>query len=258
MSESIYEIGDVVRISNSFPHKREIRGEIGVIREVIWGSTCGVEILTTTFDGGHDCGGRTQKGCGYYINSPELSRIPKIDCLFQPGDRVRCIKEYDYKHNVVGKEGTVVRADGMSVGVRFDKNIGGHDLGGLLKGGYSGHGWNFPESCLELINEKKAGDSREESESATQDEEYPDEQTVEVELCVDSKKQEDTFAEYIKKIPTPYIFVARDTDGSLFAYIEEPCVDIGGKQYYGERFKKIDDSLFPSLNFMDGAKKIRG
>jgi hypothetical protein len=74
---------------------------------------------------------------------------------FKVGDRVRCIKEY------VGKIpldlcGTVMRAglDGISVGVEWDINIGGHD-GELYFKGKAGYCYFIPKYCIKNITEKK-------------------------------------------------------------------------------------------------------
>ena len=58
-------------------------------------------------------------------------------------------------------------------------------------------------------------------------------------------------------VPIKYRFVARDLDGKLFAYPNEPILDYGKTQWWGENGKKIDDTLFSFLTFQDKPLDIR-
>lgn len=71
---------------------------------------------------------------------------------FEKGDRVHVLREYGGRHPKC--LGTVVRSDNFAdrVGVKFDKNIGGHGLNGLCEYGF---GWVFPSDYLELVDETK-------------------------------------------------------------------------------------------------------
>ena len=46
------------------------------------------------------------------------------------------------------------------------------------------------------------------------------------------------------------LYAARDRDGSLFIYNEEPLKDMDSGTWIGSFFK-IDDSLFPDLEWKD-------
>ena len=56
------------------------------------------------------------------------------------GTRVKCLKEYDGNKAVIGKLGTIVRADASVTGIQFDENVNGHSCGGRCTHGY---GWEF-------------------------------------------------------------------------------------------------------------------
>lgn len=77
--------------------------------------------------------------------------------MFQVGDRVICIEEYDGLEKAVGKSGTISLIVSNDYGVEFDEPVGGHTLGGHCKSGY---GWWFPPRYIELVIE--------DSESPTQ------------------------------------------------------------------------------------------
>lgn len=149
---------------------------------------------------------------------------------FKIGDRVRAISGIEVYGRVKCGDTWRVCTDQCydNVGVDWDRDIGGHNCNGTAR---ARHGWNVPVRFLEL--EKKENSD---SENKERREEY-----------VSDKKE----------VPCGYIFVARDRDGKLFAYMDEPIVDVGGAQYYAERYKKIKDDLFAGLKFEDGALKIR-
>jgi len=77
---------------------------------------------------------------------------------FKVGDRVKAFATWDENSKIKGVCGTVLRADekDFSVGIRFEKKIGGHDLGGICPNGY---GWNTGVEVLEhaeITNWKEA------------------------------------------------------------------------------------------------------
>lgn len=54
------------------------------------------------------------------------------------------------------------------------------------------------------------------------------------------------------------MWIARDLDGSLYLYKEEP-MPCDGEYYYVEdtNYIELDKNLFPELNFEDGPKQIK-
>lgn len=124
-------------------------------------------------------------------------------------DRVKCIKPFSGRGDIVGKIGTVVDTttytDDHWVGVDFDDWFGGHNCSGKAR---ECHGYYGCADCLEPLFEK-----------------------------VD--------------LPPEFAYVARDKDGLLFGYCDKPKRDVGGTQWYGERFKKINDDLLPDLKWED-------
>ncbi|MGN0005309.1 MAG: hypothetical protein ACI37Z_05005 [Candidatus Gastranaerophilaceae bacterium] len=71
--------------------------------------------------------------------------------VFQIGDRVRAIDQYEGRQEIIGEIGTVVATDSVDITVEFDNNIKGHDGKGV---GKWGHCWNFPANasfCLQVV-----------------------------------------------------------------------------------------------------------
>ena len=60
-----------------------------------------------------------------------------------------------------------------------------------------------------------------------------------------------------KNIPAAYTWAARDQDGKLFVYPDKPTLDYRKTQWYGERGKKVEDTLFSFLTFSRGPLNIR-
>lgn len=58
--------------------------------------------------------------------------------VFQEGDRVIGIAEYDGNSEIVGMTGTIRSVEGDVYGVEFDDDIGGHSLSGSVE---YGRGW---------------------------------------------------------------------------------------------------------------------
>ena len=80
---------------------------------------------------------------------------------FNVGDRVRATNRWDtYTGQVaIGDEGTILYAfeESLDVGVMFDRDVGGHDLGeGLNCPG--GHGWYTPIRWLEDVTSEASVD----------------------------------------------------------------------------------------------------
>lgn len=149
------------------------------------------------------------------------------------GDRVRCIGKFD-NLNLAGKTGTVVFVDSeriYNVGVDFDDSFHeGHSCGGKAK---QGHGRYGNESELELLTTKEQFAVGDRVEA--------------IDGCI--KGHKGTKEKF--DLPPEFAYIARDKDGLLFAYVDKPKRDIGGTQWYGERFKKINDSLLPDLKWTD-------
>lgn len=77
------------------------------------------------------------------------------------------------------------------------------------------------------------------------------------ELSNPRKTEQYAILEDRKNIPTTYSWVARDQDGKLFAYPAKPVLDYRKTQWYGERGKKVEDTLFSFLTFSRGPLNIR-
>ena len=71
------------------------------------------------------------------------------------------------------------------------------------------------------------------------------------------KTEQSVILEDRKNIPAAYTWVARDQDGKLFAYPAKPVLDYRKTQWYGERGKKVEDTLFSFLTFSRGPLDIR-
>lgn len=68
---------------------------------------------------------------------------------FKIGDEVKVIKKTYNDYIEIGMKGVVkLLHDNNYVGVAFETNIQGHDLGGLTT---FGHGWNIEEDDVELV-----------------------------------------------------------------------------------------------------------
>ena len=75
--------------------------------------------------------------------------------MFRIGDRVVCIKKYSDSYNLLpGMAGTVLKFSDYEgdVGVRWDQDCGGHDLG-LPEECEGGHGLWVTNKHIELIEE---------------------------------------------------------------------------------------------------------
>lgn len=70
--------------------------------------------------------------------------------MFHLNDRVVCISNPSDKQGLVGKTGTVLSSNQLSVCVEFDDHIHGH----AGRGGKRGHCWNAPVKCFELLEEE--------------------------------------------------------------------------------------------------------
>ena len=75
--------------------------------------------------------------------------------MFNIGDRVIATTDCDDNLNIVGIEGTIrcMGSSSPNLGVEFDIDVGGHDLGiGTVK---YGHGWFCHASILQPILSKR-------------------------------------------------------------------------------------------------------
>lgn len=70
---------------------------------------------------------------------------------FCEGDRVKLVRSRWRTGLSDGMTGTIVEIDAEQVGIEFDENFGGHNLGGLAK---RGHGWWVSTSDIALIDER--------------------------------------------------------------------------------------------------------
>lgn len=71
------------------------------------------------------------------------------------------------------------------------------------------------------------------------------------------KTEQSVILEDRKSIPAAYTWAARDQDGKLFVYPDKPTLDYRKTQWYGERGKKVEDTLFSFLTFSRGPLNIR-
>lgn len=213
------KVGDRVKVKDKFCGT-DLKGKTGTI-VYVFGTRVGVD-FDEPFPEGHNCDGRAKSGNGRYGQERELELLTP----FKVGDRVRAIAAVDGYKNLIGKTGTVVSIEStLRVGVDFDESFnGGHACGGMAKE-YNGR--YADAKCFELLKEIET--SIEEVRSAT----------VKLDL------------------PPEFAYVARDMDGLLFAYVDKPKRDVGGKQWYGERFKKLNDSLCPDLKWTDEPYEVR-
>ena len=238
---SKFEVGDAVIV------KRKI-GNLGVkdvvaIVRIVDGDTIGVEALNKTIKG-HSIQGKTKiyKDNGWFICDPTEKEVEIIsgDNLehkgFRVGDRVISVRGVG-RNEVIGAKGTVINPF-CSISVLFDREckVNGHKCkcSGNWYSCDRDDGWNCQTDDL-----RKLDDPTEIPEAPQEPQEYTE------------------FVGFIKQVPEQYIYVARDMDGKLFAYIDEPKIDVGGIQYWEARFKRLNDDLFPKLTFKDGALKIR-
>lgn len=239
-----FKVGDVIK-KKIGPNKY-----ICVIRAIKENGTLGVEIISKKFKG-HNLDGVIKNTQGWWIFNNSVYDIEIIEKqswgVFTTGDRVR-VKDVVGCNVVKNAEGTVIYCDGGSIGIMFDPiyDINGHALN--LDNIETRQGWNVYYEKVERIKGTGA--------------EIPADNPVKpVEIKEDQFPDTDKdfieFITFIKQVPEQYIYVARDTDGKLFAYIDKPKIDIGGLQYYGEKFKRINNDLFPKLTFKDGVLKIR-
>lgn len=77
------------------------------------------------------------------------------------------------------------------------------------------------------------------------------------ELSSAKKTEQSVILEDRKNIPAAYTWAARDQDGKLFVYPDKPTLDYRKTQWYGERGKKVEDTLFSFLTFSRGPLNIR-
>ena len=71
------------------------------------------------------------------------------------------------------------------------------------------------------------------------------------------KTEQSVILEDRKNIPAAYTWAARDQNGKLFVYPDKPTLDYRKTQWYGERGKKVEDTLFSFLTFSRGPLNIR-
>lgn len=245
--DSKFEVGDIVRVIDNYGWSNTIpEHACGIVRAIRDEATeddvrVGVEILSHRI-GGHDLRETDYirlKGQGWWFGGKQLEKITAGTGDyegFEIGDRVR--------DRGLNKKGTIVMLIGEgTIGVMFDLDqvFNGHNLrdtfGDSTRGWWFTHGNGFEKIYDEPRGEKgKRKDApKDKPESVPPQEE-----------CADKNE-----------VPDVYIFVARDRDGKLFAYMDEPKIDVGGAQYYAARYKKIKNDLFADLKFEDGALKIR-
>ena len=249
--EKIIKVGDLVKIKSDNGFQSGSKNAVAIVRIVKPQGKLGIEIISVDYNG-HDLGGIVENDRGWWCAANEVKLIEKETINgFTIGDRV-IVRDKVGNRNVKNATGTVIsfdqpcgKHDGSEICVMFDLefNIEGHN------GNYGDDdkGFGDTKSCWWIIVADKTikkidGDNKTEVPAEEPSREIP--------------PQEHYTADK-KEVLDVYIYVARDMDGKLFAYIEEPKIDVGGIQFYGKGFKKISDDLFAELKFEDGALKIR-
>ena len=245
LGDSRFKVGDIVRVIDNSEWSGTIpEHACGIVREIRDEATeddvrVGVEILSHRISGHNGTDYIRLSGQGWWFREKQLEKITAGTGDyegFEIGDRVR--------DRGLNKKGTIVMlVDASTIGVMFDldQTFNGHNLRNTF--GDSTRGWWFTHgNSFEKIYDEPRGknEKREDAPKAKPESAPPQEE------CADKKE-----------VPDVYIFVARDRDGNLFAYIDEPKIDVGGAQYYAARYKKIKNDLFADLKFEDGALKIR-
>ena len=147
-----FKIGDKIRaVKGSDTRPYIIVGEVYEVTEIhSCGSRCG------------DCNGPSIQvrlpdntlGATCYCEFELAEQEGQVEKI-RVGDRVRCIKAYMGKSNVVGKEGRVIEMypwneQGQLTAVEFDEDIGGHRGCGNVSG-KDGHVYNFQNGEQYLV-----------------------------------------------------------------------------------------------------------
>lgn len=246
-----FKVGDVVLIKNRIGGKKA-ENVLAIVR-LINDDTIGIEALNKSIHG-HNIRGKTKiyKNNGWYINEPskkdiEIIKGDNAECNgYKVGDRVISVSGVGI-NNVVGAIGTVLHPHGL-ISVLFDSEykINGHDFDDKYFSCDREDGWNCRIDDVKLLSTADKPKNKPKESKPT-----------EAEPETEKESEFGAFIGFIKEVPEQYIYVARDKDGKLFAYIDEPKIDVGGIQYWAKRFKRLKDDLFPRLTFKDGALKIR-
>ena len=250
------KIGDAILIEKrALNLKNEYA--VGIVRTInkdTYGkiNAVGIEFLTETING-HNLCGKLDNSNGWFIfkdKENNLSIIEKNEFKgFKIGDRVKSVHGVG-RESVVGATGTVVGFTRVCVGVLFDKeyDISGHDFYSVEKDKQlqadRNNGWFCLSDDIKKISEQEPQNTEKEAEPQEPEK-------------AESKDADSIFDSYIEQVPKQYIYVARDMDGKLFAYIDEPIIDIGRMQYYAKRYKKINDKLFPELRYEKGILNVK-
>lgn len=92
-----------------------------------------------------------------------LRKVEPVKPAFKVGDRVRCIKEFDWRTEAVGKIGTVIEVKDNYYSVQFDENINGHSGFGERVKGIKGCCWCFDPEYLEIAPINQAPENKTET-----------------------------------------------------------------------------------------------
>ena len=252
--------GDAILINKESGLMLKNEYAVGIVRVIKRDSdgkikSIGIEVLTETVFG-HNLGGVLDNNNGWWFfdkTEKELSIIKENELNgFKIGDRVESVNGVG-TNSVIGATGTVVgfNKSGNCMAVLFDKeyDIVGHDFytttGDKLLQADRRDGWFCERERIKNISERNP---KEPEKAESKDIEH----IPQIGELIDS-----IFDSYIEQVPKQYIYVARDMDGKLFAYIDEPIIDIGRMQYYAKRYKKINDNLFPELKYEKGILNVK-
>lgn len=234
---SKFEVGDIVKAVKPLGHN-DVTGVIGIIRgnDGTGVVKYDVEFFGDKVEANTQDRSKRRKGGFWWCDDKQLEKLdPDLGNGWFIGDIV--------KYDLDGDEGVVVESHGDNcVGVIFEgklKREYGHNLHGQTKHG----GWWVRD--ITLVKRQARQAEREKPpqviviDDLTPVQDAPDRSVV------------------LKQIPPAYRYIARDKDGKLFAYIDKPVRDVGGTQWYSERYKAIDAGLFPNIKWTDDPLEIR-
>lgn len=222
---SKFKEGDRVRAIAACDGENGLIGKTGVVVSIEGVGTHPVGVrFDEKFARGHTLNRKCEDGFGRWC---EESSLELLDDELKVGDRVE-YTETTYPY-LTGRRGTIKAINNeyyTNYAVEFDEHFdGGHTCDGRCK---IGHGFYvYKKEFKKLPPEDK--------------QETPKQRPATITVAGLDRK---------------YKYIARDKDGSLFAYVEKPVVDVGGVQWYGTQYKALDGKLFKEIKWGDEPVEI--